>query len=160
MSQAAPHLRSIRPKTILVIDDDPVARNEIAEILEDEDLVPVLLESGSHALRFMQNQNWSWSPSLIITDIIMEGIGGYQLMRRVQELYPKKHVPIIVVSRLLTGDDVTEAELAGASAYLTKPINAERLMEHVARVTGKDSNARTFSSDLVDRLNDKRFRKR
>ncbi len=123
---------------ILAVDDDEAYRKELKGILDRNNLPNVFLESATHALRFLQNQPWNWKPGLIITDIVMDGMGGYQLMRRIQDLYPNRNIPILVISRLSGGLDVGEAEVAGASAYLTKPLDEKRLLNVLERISTND----------------------
>jgi CheY-like chemotaxis protein len=85
----------------------------------------------------MQNQPWNWYPALVFTDLVMGGLGGYQFIRRLAELYPKREIPVIVTSKLNSGLDVAEAEIAGADAYLIKPINAETVIETIRQVMNK-----------------------
>ena len=65
------------------MDDDPIFRNESKTLLEEEGYEVVALDSGTHAIRYMQNQAWSWYPWLVITDLVMDGMGGHQLLRRI-----------------------------------------------------------------------------
>lgn len=124
----------------MLIDDDPIFRKETRRVLEDEDYQVMTLDSGSHAIRYMQDQAWSWYPWLVITDLVMDGMGGYQLLRRISELYPNKTIPVIVVSRLGSAEDIAEAEIAGAAAYLKKPIQPEKLLATIKKVTTKQIN--------------------
>ena len=95
-------------------------------------------ESASHAVRFLQQQPWSWYPAAIITDLVMDGMGGYQLIRRVQDLYPGRNIPIMVISRLRSSLDVSEAEIAGAIAYMLKPVSKEALYETLRTVLNRE----------------------
>ena len=131
-------IHMIKPGTIMLIDDDAVFRNDLREIMEDEDYKVVGLDSANHALRYLQSQSWNWYPWLVITDLVMDGMGGYQLMRRLIELFPNKNIPMIVVSRLGSAEDMIEAEMAGASAYLKKPIEPQKLLATIKRVTTKE----------------------
>ena len=153
---ALPKLNMTGP--IVVVDDDEAYRLQVKDMLEKKGYQVVLQDSGSHALRYLQNQPWNWFPALVITDIVMDGMGGFQLIRRIQELYTKKDVPVIVISRLDAGVDVGEAEVAGAAAYLTKPIEEERLFETLERVLNREKGGMLiFTSDYGRRK--KRVRK-
>ena len=121
-------------KRVLVVDDDADFRQQIAEYLEENDLPTRALESGNHALRYIKRQSWSWYPRLVITDLVMPGMGGYELVRRVNEMYPDRSIPIIVVSQLGMMEDVAEAEVAGASGYIRKPCSPEQIMKALHRI--------------------------
>lgn len=138
---------------IVAVDDDEAYRNELKAILDRHEIPNIFQESATHAVRFLQNQPWNWKPGLIITDIVMDGMGGYQLIRRIQELYPNRSIPIIVISRLTAGVDVGEAEVAGAAAYLTKPLNEEKLMQILERVmTNEKKGMVVFTHDVGTRI--------
>jgi len=125
----------LRPGTILVVDDDIEFRAQIRTLLEGEGYDAVCLESANHALRYMQAQPWNWYPWLLITDLVMDGMGGYQLMRRISEFYPNRTIPMVVISRLGTSDDMNEAEQAGATAFLRKPFDPKALVAAIKKAT-------------------------
>ncbi|MCC6953321.1 MAG: response regulator [Deltaproteobacteria bacterium] len=145
------HTNILRPGTIILVDDDANFRNEMREILEEEEFDVVAVESANHALRHLQSRPWNWTPWLVITDLVMDGMGGYHLLRRLNELYPNKNIPMIVVSRLGSSEDVLEAEMAGAAAYLTKPVEPQKLLETLRKVTTqkKKEVKITMSSKLI-----------
>ncbi|MCB0324300.1 MAG: response regulator [Bdellovibrionales bacterium] len=133
---------------VVVVDDDEEFRMKFTRMLEGMGLSVIQQDSGSHCVRFLQNQPWNWYPSIVFTDIVMDGMGGYQLMRRIQELYPRRSIPIIVVSKLDAGVDVGEAEVAGAAAYITKPVDEQRVYETVDKVLAADRKGMlVFTSD-------------
>jgi CheY-like chemotaxis protein len=146
---------------VLVVDDDLAFREEIDAMLREVGIEPILLESGAHCIRFLQNQPWNWCPALVLTDIVMDGMGGYLLMRRIHEHYPNKNIPVIAVSRLNAAVDVGEAEVAGAAAYLTKPVDRDRLVETLTRVVNHDSKKGmlVFTSDYGKTRSGRRVRK-
>ncbi|MFN8389259.1 MAG: response regulator [Bdellovibrionota bacterium] len=123
---------------IVAIDDDESFRSELKEVFERRGIPAVFQESATHTMRYLQNQPWNWRPGLIITDIVMDGMGGYQLIRRINELYRGRKIPIIVLSRLNAGVDLGEAEVDGAAAYLTKPLNEAQLFKIIAHITRPD----------------------
>lgn len=140
----------LRPGTILLVDDDKEWRTQIKAALEAEGLEVAGLESANHALRYIQIRPWNWYPWLVITDLVMDGMGGYQLMRRITELYPKREIPMLVVSKLGSAEDMAEAELAGASIYLRKPVTPEALIEAIKKVTDK-KNKKTLQLTTIEK---------
>jgi len=123
---------------ILVIDDDEEYRKNMRELFKSTQNAVILLDSAAHAIRFLQNQPWNWRPALALTDLVMDGMGGYEFIRRVHELYPE--LPVIVVSQLNTSNDMGEAEIAGASAYITKPVEEEPLFDTINNVFQKKTH--------------------
>ena len=105
---------------VVVVDDELEARTKISNFFKERNCDVTDFESATHTLRQMEGNTWCWIPSLVVTDIAMDGIGGYQLIRRIYELYPNKNVIVIVVSKHFSSDYVYEAEVAGASKFLKK----------------------------------------
>ena len=128
------------PKKIvntILVEDDAECREELTTILEDKGHQVASFESANHAVRFMQSQPWSWFPKLIVTDIVLDGIGGYQFMRMIGELYPNKAIPMVVVSKLYSPDYVYEAEVAGATAFLPKPLHKDKFLAAILKATSQ-----------------------
>lgn len=150
MTNQTPKKRLVEGPAI-VVDDDESARRDLKDILERSGVTVFVQESASHAVRFLQNQPWNWRPGMIFTDLVMDGMGGYQFIRRVLELYPKANIPIIVVSKLDAGVDVGEAEIAGAHGYITKPFDETRLLGLVEKVTHNEKRGMVFHHDLGHR---------
>jgi CheY-like chemotaxis protein len=127
----------LAPGEIILVDDDPEVRAALRTLLNDNNYKVVCLESAEHAMRYVQSQRLNWYPWLVITDLVMDGMGGYQLLRRIQELYPKRKIPMVVISKLGTADDMAEAEEAGAAAFLKKPLDEDKLLQTIKKVTNK-----------------------
>lgn len=133
---------------IMIIDDDDAFREDLKRMLENNRIEVISQSSAAHALRFIMNQSWNWYPAIVITDIVMDGMGGYQLIRRIQELYPNRNIPIIVISRLEASADVNEAEVAGAAAYLIKPVEEKLLLETIRKVLAREKKGMlVFTTD-------------
>lgn len=112
---------------ILVVDDDAVSRKLVATTLikSGYDVIPVA--SGSEALSAVEQE----PPDLIILDVMMPEINGYDLCKRFRSMPQTSHLPII----MLTGQDSLEEKIkgfeAGADDYITKPFQP---VELVARI--------------------------
>ena len=104
--KAPPQKKKPKGRPVVLVEDDPTYRERLAALMEELGLEVVQLESGAHALRYMEMQNWAWYPSMLVTDLVMDGMGGYQLMRLVQERYPRRNIPLIVVSQLGSSEDI------------------------------------------------------
>lgn len=111
---------------ILVIDDTVAIRTLISQHLTDEGYEVIEAENGQHALEFME-----LSPvSLIISDIMMPKMGGFEFIEKSRQLYPK--IPIIVFSS--KQDDVTRKMVTelGANGFLEKPANLQILSKLIS----------------------------
>lgn len=136
--------------TILLVDDDKAFRDELKEGLRELGYTVAAIESAQHAIKFIGLQPWSWAPSLLLTDLVMDGMGGYQFMRQFTELYKSRNIPIMVVSRLLSAEDISEADIAGACYYFGKPVEASKIKEQIERVvaTKLEKKPIAFGMDL------------
>ena len=105
---------------VLVIDDDPQARQLIARHLQREGFTPVLASSGSEGLALARKRR----PLAITLDVIMPGMDGWAVLSALQSDRALADVPVIMLTIL--GDSQMGYAL-GASAFLQKPIEAARL---------------------------------
>ena len=117
-----------RSKTdILIIDDDLSTRKLIKKILEREANNVLEAENGSSALQALKNSNID----IIITDLLMSGMSGLELLRHFKDDPITAIKPVILCSSVSNHVTVQEAISQGISGYLIKPINANVLLEKV-----------------------------
>ncbi len=107
-------------KEVLVIDDDPQARQLIARHLQREGFTPILASSGPEGLALARQRR----PLAITLDVIMPEMDGWTVLSELQSDRALADVPVIMLTIL--GDSQMGYAL-GASAYLQKPIEAARL---------------------------------
>ncbi len=112
---------------ILVVDDDYASRLMLKKALEHDGYPVTLCSNGTEALELLKNEDYE----LVLTDLIMEGISGIQLLEKTRDL-EKKFATI-----LLTGhaslETAVQAIRLGATDYLLKPINLQELQIRVKR---------------------------
>jgi two-component system sensor histidine kinase ChiS len=115
---------------ILVVDDDPTNLLLLEELLLSEGYIPLLAESGSEALKMVVEL----IPDLILLDIMMPGMDGFEVCHRLREDAKLQTVPVI----FLTALDDEESRLRGLEMmgddYLTKPINSKLLLTKIATI--------------------------
>ena len=120
---------SIKLGHILVVDDDPVNRLVVSNYLELRNYRVSEAESGEEALAFIAEQQ---DVDLVLLDIMMPKMSGYETCKRLRALYQAYELPIIfLTARSQTNDLVLGFEL-GANDFLTKPIGKEELLARVA----------------------------
>jgi DNA-binding response OmpR family regulator len=112
-------------KSILIVDDEVDIANSIQYVLKQEGYTILLAHDGLQAMQVFENQH----PDLIILDVMMPGIDGYEVCRRVRS-NDKKTPILMLTARTSEVDTVVGLEL-GANDYIAKPV---RLRELVARV--------------------------
>ena len=112
---------------ILIVDDDNRNLMALKLILEDLGEELIFARSGEEALRYLLHHDCA----LILMDVLMPNMDGYEATRRIKSMPTIRHVPVIAVtSYALSGDDV-KALRAGCDAYVTKPFSPRALLATV-----------------------------
>lgn len=122
---------SMQRKTILAVDDSATMRDMMFRSLSDLGYQVVLAIDGIDALEKLQDS----VPAVIITDINMPRMNGIAFISQVRREGANRSTPILV---LTTETDLrwkTQAKDAGATGWITKPFNPERVVEAVRKVT-------------------------
>lgn len=112
---------------ILVIDDSPTQRMMIKIFLEKQGFRVVTAEDGMEGI----NKTYSELPHLIISDIVMPELNGYQLCRLLKNEEFTSHVPIILLTNLGQSQDKFWGIRAGADSYICKEADPQELLEQI-----------------------------
>lgn len=115
------------PYRILVVDDDYASRLMLKKALEHERYDVTLCSNGSDALSLLKENKFD----LVLTDLIMQGISGIELLREVKEL--DKDIATILLTGHASIETAIQAVRLGANDYMLKPINLEELQIRVRR---------------------------
>ena len=114
-------------KTILIVEDNELNMKLFHDLLEAHGYNILQTRDGMEALRLARSSK----PDLILMDIQLPDIDGYEATRRIKSMPTIRHVPVIAVtSYALSGDDV-KALRAGCDAYVTKPFSPRALLATV-----------------------------
>ena len=111
---------------ILVVDDDPNNITILEELLAD-DYELKAATTGEQALEIAQD----FRPDMILVDIMMPGMNGYEVCRRLREHSTLKYTKIIMVSARAMASEQLEGYMAGADDYITKPFEGDELLAKV-----------------------------
>jgi len=118
-------------KTILVVDDTDWNRDLLVQLLEEDYRVLEAVD-GAQGVRVTEENK----PDLILMDLGMPVMDGWEATRRIKANQGLKHIPIIAVtSHAMVGDEM-EARRAGCDDYLSKPIDEEALMKKIKAFIG------------------------
>lgn len=133
MSEMRPPLLDSReaahaPARILVADDDPQIRETVGHALRQAGWEVDLVPDGEAALAAVQTQ----PPDLVLADVVMPGIKGLELVRKLRRTPATREVPIIIFTVHAGRDGRREALGIGADDYLTKPVALPELVAAVA----------------------------
>ncbi|MDH5445075.1 MAG: EAL domain-containing protein [Gammaproteobacteria bacterium] len=119
--------KTILHNTIMVVDDDSVTRMTLCKMLQGEKYNVIEATSGETALEQLEKQK----PDLILMDVLMPGINGFEACQRIRDKYTYNEVPVIMLTGLNDVSSVDDAFDAGANDFITKPINWPLLIKRV-----------------------------
>jgi two-component system cell cycle sensor histidine kinase/response regulator CckA len=117
---------------ILIVDDERLSRQLLEAILTPEAVLLLTAASGEEALAMVAQQ----PPDLILLDIMMPGMDGYQVAAKVKGDLATKNIPIIIVTELNGHDARMRGLNAGAEEFLTKPVDRAELCVRVRNLLG------------------------
>lgn len=113
--------------TILVVDDNRTNLTILGRYLEHAGFHVLMAPSGERALKQVQLR----PPDLILLDIMMPGIDGYETCRRLKENPDTSDIPVIFITALSDLDDKVKAFQMGAVDYITKPLQREEVLARI-----------------------------
>ncbi len=131
-SEAARHAR-FKPATVLIVDDSPSNVHLMQVMLSSAGLQTLAAENGTGALKLLAQQR----PDLIIMDILMPGMDGYQTITHIKADQAFKNIPVIALTAFVH-DDKTRPELSLFDQRLYKPVSQAQLMEVLGRFLEKE----------------------
>jgi phosphoribosyl 1,2-cyclic phosphodiesterase/CheY-like chemotaxis protein len=123
-------------RTILLIDDDEACRIPAAELLRRDHWHVIEAEDGGSGLDLAVKSR----PDVILCDLLMPRVNGYQVCRAVREHLELRHTKIIVVTGRDYASDRKSAEEAGADGYIVKPLEIPKLKELLDRLLPAQSS--------------------
>ena len=118
---------SMKPRTILVVDDDESLRRVTELQLEEAGYRVLTASNGAEALGVIEEE----TPALVITDLKMPGLSGLELLNKIRQSHPQ--TTVLMITAFGTVQTAVEAMKAGAYDYITKPIDYEELVLVVNR---------------------------
>ena len=121
-------------KSILLVDDDDIQLTT-AELFLKSDYDVFKMKSGEEALEYLTVEKAV--PNLIMLDIIMPNMDGWEVLKRIKAIDFLKDVPIVFLTSLEEGEEKKKAFKLGAVDYITKPYNMTDLKTRVREVLKK-----------------------
>jgi DNA-binding response OmpR family regulator len=119
-------------KKILIVDDDELVLIALKELLKAENFEVQSFSRGSEALKKLDQEDFD----LLILDIIMPEMDGFELCRQIRTKGPYAHKPIIFLTAKNQEEDRKKGLEAGGTLFLSKPISPQRLLALIADAIG------------------------
>lgn len=116
---------------ILAVDDDPVNLTIIKNILVGEGYAMTGVTSASQAMKLLKAQSFD----LVISDVMMPQVSGYELTRNIRELFLISELPVLLLTARTRTEDILTGFNSGANDYVTKPVNSWELKSRVHALT-------------------------
>jgi adenylate cyclase len=138
-----------QPPRILVVDDNELNREIMASRLGAHGYATLQAADGEEALAAVGRH----APDLIILDVMMPELDGFEVCRRLKDSTASEFIPIILVTAKANPDDVVAGLDAGADEYLTKPVDQAALMARVRsalRIKSLHDQVRAQAADLAN----------
>lgn len=112
---------------ILVIEDELNVRENIVDLLEAEDFEVFSTENGILGILWAQEN----IPDLVISDVMMPGMSGHEVLAEMRELPNTELIPFIFLTAMSDKDDIRHGMELGADDYLTKPFTRDELLNSI-----------------------------
>lgn len=125
-----------KSKTVLIVEDDKVARRSIGRLLQLEGWKTLEASNGVQGLRMFRNQ----LPEIVLTDVVMPGLDGFYLTAVIKSISPQS--PVIIMTGLGDAELDGKAQDLGVSALLRKPFDPEELLVTLSHLAGSSDGER------------------
>lgn len=112
---------------LLVVDDDPVNLQVLEAILPPDEYDLTMVTSGKEALAVLDTKDWD----LVISDIMMPQMSGYELTRMIRERFTLTELPVLLLTARSQPKDIQSGFIAGANDYVTKPVEAIEIKSRI-----------------------------
>ena len=121
----------MKTRKILIVDDEPIARDNLAHILKKDGYSPLLAENGQQAIDILEREE----VDLVLTDLRMPGLDGMAVLTETKNLWPSTEV--VVITGYASVDTAVEAMRQGAYHYISKPFKINELRAIVEKALEK-----------------------
>lgn len=131
----------ILEKKVLVVDDDPVIGRSFSGVLSGKGYAVITARDGEEALKKINSEKYD----IVFTDIKMPGISGIEVAKRIREKQP--WLPVVIITGFGSDDNRKQAEAAGVSDFLNKPLSPEMIEKSAAEALQHEVSAAPVSEE-------------
>jgi len=121
------HRENPNGQRILIVEDDRLSMTLLSDFLSAHGYTVLKTSEGLEAINLARDEQ----PDLILMDIRLPGISGFDVTRLLKQDNQTKAIPIIAVTAFATPEDETMALESGCAAYITKPVNVDELLRTI-----------------------------
>jgi DNA-binding response OmpR family regulator len=114
-------------KKILVVDDDPYILMSLEFLMKKNGFEVMVARNGTEALDILEKQ----LPQLILLDIMMPDVDGYEISRHIKKTTKLKHIKVVFMSAKSKESDKQKGYDLGAALYITKPFSTRVLLKQI-----------------------------
>lgn len=129
VTQQQASVTPLNRRTILLIEDDNDVREFLLSELENCFELKVASD-GKTGIQMAKEEDID----LVVSDVMMPGMNGFELTKRLKNSFETSHIPIILLTALSTDENVLEGTESGADAYITKPFSPQLLMARILQL--------------------------
>lgn len=138
-------IRPIAPATVLLVDDDPRNIQAMTVLLTENGFMVESVDSGERALAYLESKQ---PVDIVLLDIMMPEMDGYEVLRRIRDDPAWKSLPVIALTAKAMPGDKERCLEAGACDYVTKPVDADFLvarLDHFVQIATSDRKDKSAS---------------
>lgn len=121
---------------ILVVDDSPTETEAFRTVLEKNGHEVLSAENGADGVALARQE----LPDLVLMDIVMPGLNGFQATRQLTRNPETKNIPVVIVTTKDQETDRVWGKRQGASGYLVKPVSENRLMSEIGSLLSTEES--------------------
>ena len=134
------------PDRVLIVDDNEVNRDLLAKRLQRQGYEVTVASNGFEALEILG----SMSLDLVLLDIMMPQMNGYQVLETLKADPALRHIPVVMISAVNDIDSVVRCIELGAEDYLSKPFNPVLLKARIEKALGDKVSAKASAQKCID----------
>ena len=118
-----------RPVEILIVEDSLTQATQLKHLLESNHYKVSVAQNGRQAMDKLTKHK----PSLVISDILMPEVNGYELCKKIKSNKNTEDIPVILLTRLSDPEEIIEGLSCGADSFITKPYNEKHLLSNIEK---------------------------
>jgi len=122
---------------ILIVEDSPTQATQIKHLLESHHYAVTVTQNGRQAMDRLLKRK----PSLVISDIMMPEMNGYELCKKIKSNKNTEDIPVILLTILTDPEEIIEGLSCGADCFITKPFNEDHLLSNIAKFISVENRA-------------------